>query len=181
MGTTTKLGHLLQRMIFPKLSRFIPQLNSNNIMKKLILILSLFTATQVFSQLPPAMPCLTNLDLYCTGNNQVSTSQNGSSTAPTNEVHGMDLLCGDCGGTGGLIVNIYGTCSSSKQIVAVLVFSCTGAVCGGGTCAAGSHEVNITIPAGCSSVTGKICFTSGACCSVVWNPMFYGACSMPGD
>jgi hypothetical protein len=144
-------------------------------MKTLIAAAVLLMAAEAF-----AIPgCLTNLDIYCTGNNQTSVSTNGSSSAPTNEVHGMILL-NPTGDQSGVYINFYSTgCSPADEVVAVIVYSCSDNFCGfGGRCAAGSHELNITMPAGCDIVSGYISMRYGDCCAVTWNPHSCHPCTV---
>jgi hypothetical protein len=150
-------------------------------MKKTIISLlslaAIMLSVEAFAQQPPMPTCLTNLDIYCTDNNHTSISTNGTTSAPTNEVHGLDLL-NPTGNQDGVYLNFYGTSSSSDQTVAVIVYSCNDNWCGAGHCAAGSHEVNITLPAGCDHVSGYIGMMYGNCCAITWNPRSCNPCTV---
>lgn len=128
-------------------------------MKKLVLIVALLSPVMTY-----AIPnCLTNVSIYCTGNNLVSTTQGGTTSAPTNELHGVNLVNGPQ-------LNFYGTCSSSSQVVAVLIVSCDSSWCNGSPCNPGSHESNITLDAYCDIVSGYLSPAYGNCCTINFGP-----------
>jgi hypothetical protein len=125
--------------------------------------------------------CVTNVDIYCVTGNQVSTSQNGSSTSPTNEVHGGGAtLMNTTGDQNGVYINFYGTCSTSDQVIAVIIYSCNDSWCGLGPCSAGSYAMNVTLPAGCDIVSGYLGYYAAECCRITWNPMSCHSCTAGG-
>jgi hypothetical protein len=157
--------------------------NINNNQKgqmKLIIALAILIAATTAHALPG---CLTNLDIYCVGNVQMSLTQNGTTGSPTNELHGMDLL-NSSGGRDGATLNLYltdGSCPSSDEVIAVIVYSCNDNPCGlGGKCSPGSHEDTIKISAGCNSVSGTIGMMYGNCCAITWTPFSCRTCTPIG-
>ncbi len=136
-------------------------------MKKLLVLLSLFAATQMFAQdpPPPAVNCLTNCTVFMV-NGSTGSSTNYGGTNVSGSMSGAVLIASDCD-NGPTMTFFNDLCIAKPHTIAVVYYSCdTSQQCGGGYCPDG-NAITIKIPAGKNSVTVRI-FSIFGCCSLTY-------------